>query len=67
MKPEYVFDGHEVPCAHVISIGAEMDRAKMAGVPDPTSATEVMWAYSRIGSKGARGTPQLERLPLEGQ
>lgn len=49
VKPEYVFDGHEVPYAHVISIGVEMDRAKMAGVPDPPSATEVMRAYTRIG------------------
>ena len=49
VKPEYLFEGHEVPYANAISIGVAMDRARMAGVPDSTSAAEVMRAYQRIG------------------
>lgn len=49
MKPEYVFEGQSVPYEFVISVGVEMNRERMAGVPDDTSVTEVMRAYARIG------------------
>jgi len=49
VKPEYVYQGHEVPFANAISIGAVMDREKMKNVPDVASAAEVMRIYARIG------------------
>lgn len=49
VKPQYVFEGHEVPYEYAISIGVEMDRKKMAAVPDDTSAAEVLRIYTKIG------------------
>jgi len=34
IKPEYIYQGHELPFQFLISIGVEMKREKMAGVPD---------------------------------
>ena len=49
VKPEYIYQDHDVPYRYVISIGVEMNRHRMRNVPDTESATEVMRAYERVG------------------
>lgn len=61
MKPEYVYEGHAVPYANVISIGVAMDRDRMRGVPDAASATEVMRAYAKLGSITSRLSEEIRR------
>lgn len=62
VKPEYVFEGHEVPYVHVISIGVEMDRERMRNVPDNRSTTEVMRAYARVGRIVARLSKEIRAM-----
>ncbi len=50
VKRGYIFEQQRVPYEFVISIGVEMNREKMKGVPDTTSAVEVMRTYARVGS-----------------
>ena len=49
VKPHHVYEGHEVPYRFAISIGVEMDRGRMAGIPDNVAAGEVMRAYAQVG------------------
>ncbi|MFQ5741593.1 MAG: 4Fe-4S dicluster domain-containing protein [Acidobacteriota bacterium] len=49
LKPEYLFEGRQVPYRYVISVGVAMNRKRMEGVPDTTAAREVMRAYARVG------------------
>lgn len=49
VKPEYVFEGRQLPYRNLISIGVEMDRSLMRGVPDNASSAEVMRTYARVG------------------
>jgi NAD-dependent dihydropyrimidine dehydrogenase PreA subunit len=49
VKPEHIYQGHQVPYQNAIAIGVVMDREKMKRVPDVISAEEVMRAYARIG------------------
>ena len=49
IKPHHIYRGHEVPYAFAISVGVEMNRRSMAGVPDDASTAEVMRAYAEVG------------------
>lgn len=62
VKPEYVYQGHEVPFANAISIGAVMDREKMKNVPDVKSAAEVMRIYARIGRITSELSEQIRTM-----
>ncbi len=49
IQPHHVYVGHDVPYENAIAIGVEMDRGKMAGVPDDVSGGEVMRVYAEVG------------------
>lgn len=62
IKPQYVYQGHEVPYENAIAIGVAMDREKMRGVPDVTSAAEVMRIYARIGKITSELSEQIRGM-----
>ncbi len=49
VRPDFIYEGHEVPYENAIAIGVSMNRERMQGIPDPASAAEVMRAYAKVG------------------
>lgn len=62
VKPEHVYEGHEVPYRFAISIGVKMNREKMRNVPDDASAGEVMRIYARIGDITSTLSEEIRRM-----
>ena len=62
IKPEYIYQDHQVPYRYVISIGVEMNRRQMRSVPDIKSATEVMRAYERVGFVVSKLSHRIRRM-----
>lgn len=62
IRPDHVYERHEVPYRYAISIGIVMDRGRMAGVPDSASAAEVMRCYARIGRLVGRLSEEIRAM-----
>jgi len=62
VKPHHVYEGHELPYRFAISIGVEMNRSRMAGVPDNRAAGEVMRAYAQVGRVVGLLSEEIRRM-----
>lgn len=50
MRPDYVFEGHDIPHSRVIMIGVQHDYAEIQTAPAPRAGLEVMTQYSRAAA-----------------
>lgn len=62
MRPDYVFENREVPYRWVVCLGIAMNPSRMKGVPDNTSAVEVMRAYAKAGRIAARLSEEIRDM-----
>lgn len=47
MRPEWVFEGHEIPQSRVIMIGVQHEYEEIRTAPEPRAGLEVMTQYTR--------------------
>jgi len=47
MRPEWVYEGHEIPQSRVVMVGVQHDYEEIRTAPDPEAGLEVMTQYAR--------------------
>lgn len=50
MRPDWVFEGHEILQSRVIMIGVQHDYDELSAAPDPAAGLEVMRQYARAAA-----------------
>ncbi|MFC3612250.1 4Fe-4S dicluster domain-containing protein [Lutimaribacter marinistellae] len=67
MRPEWVFEGFEIPQTRVIMLGVQHEYERIATAPEPTAGLEVMAQYARaaLAAKTVAGWLREQGWPAE--
>lgn len=62
MRPEWIYEGHEIPFPKVIIVGVAHDYDEISQAPDPVAAGEVMKQYTRAAGAAKELAGRIRNL-----